>query len=340
MIHQDALLLAQDYGIHIMPGFQGYLDDQAKAKFAADAVPTSITVSNGGIPAFLANYVEPSVIEILVTPMKAAEIIGEAKKGDWTTLTAQFPIAERMGEVSAYGDYSNNGNSSANINWEPRQSFHFQTVTQWGERELEMAGLARIDYAARLNASSALALSKFLNKSYFYGVANLRCYGLLNDPSLITPISPLTVSGQTTWANKDGQAVYNDVAALYTQGVTQTKGLVNRESPMTLALSPEMEANFTKTNQYNVNVSDQLKKNFPNMVVKTAVEYATGSGQLMQLIFNNLEGQDAGYAAFTEKMRAHTVVPGLSSWQQKKSAGTWGTIITQPTAIAQMLGIG
>ncbi len=44
---------------------------------------------------------------------------------------------------------------------------------------------------------------------------------------------------------------------------------------MVLGMSPEMEVNLTKTNQYNVNVTDQLKKNFPNMRIETAVEYST-----------------------------------------------------------------
>ncbi|EOX7982176.1 DUF2184 domain-containing protein, partial [Escherichia coli] len=117
----------------------------------------------------------------------AAQILGETKKGDWTTLSAQFPIAESDGEVSSYGDYSNNGVVSANVNWVPRQSYHFQTFTVWGERELEMYGAARIGWAAELNVASALTLNKFQNKSYFYGIAGLTNYGLLNDPSLSAP---------------------------------------------------------------------------------------------------------------------------------------------------------
>ncbi|STD85207.1 Uncharacterised protein [Escherichia coli] len=63
--------------------------------------------------------------------------------------------------------------------WVPRQSYHFQTFTVWGERELEMYGAARIGWAAELNVASALTLNKFQNKSYFYGIAGLTNYGLL-----------------------------------------------------------------------------------------------------------------------------------------------------------------
>lgn len=308
---------------------------------AMDAQPTMVTATNSGIPAYFTNYVDPELIRVLVTPMKAAQIIGEVKKGDWTTLTAQFPIVEATGETSSYGDYNNNGMTSANVNWVPRQSYHYQTHTRWGERELDMYGAARIGYAAELNVASALTLNKFQNKSYFYGIAGLQNYGLLNDPSLPASITPnATGTGNALpWSTKDGQAVYDDIAKLYGQLVSQTKGLIERDAPMTLAMSPSAEVALTKTNMYNVNVSDQLKKNFPNLKIETAVEYTTTAGEMVQLIADRLGEQDSAYAAFTEKMRAHAVVVEESSWKQKKSGGTWGAIIRQPLAIATMVGV-
>lgn len=330
------------YGI-VLPGAKDYLKPEFAENFALamDAQPTMVTTGSSGVPAFFTNYVDPELIRVLVTPMKAAEIIGEVKKGDWTTLTAQFPIVESAGETSSYGDYNHNGMTAANVNWVPRQSYHYQTHTRWGERELEMYGAARIGYAAELNVASALVLNKFQNKSYFYGIAGLQNYGLLNDPSLPAPITPnATGTGSgVTWSTKDGQAVYDDIAKLYGQLVAQAKGLIERDSPMTLAMSPTAEVALTKTNMYNVNVSDLLKKNFPNLTIKTAVEYSTPAGEMVQLIADRLGEQDTAYAAFTEKMRAHAVVTEESSWKQKKSGGTWGAIIRQPLAIATMLGV-
>jgi hypothetical protein len=326
--------------------FRGYVEPQFAHDFqlAMDAQPSLVTTSNAGIPAFLANYLDPEVIRILVSPMKIAEIVGEAKKGDWTTLTAQFQVVESTGEVSSYGDYSNNGQSSANVNWVPRQSYHFQTVTRWGEREMEIAGEARVNFAQNLNIASTLTINKAANKIAAFGVAGLDNYGLLNDPSLpagITPLPTGTASG-TLWSTKDGAAVYGDIQALYTQLVSQLDGLLERDAKMTLALSPERETNLTKTNTYNVNVYDQLKKNFPNLRVISAVEYSgagTGSTELLQLIVDEIDGQKTAQVAFTEKMRAHPVFVDLSSFKQKKSAGSWGTVVFRPIAIANMYGI-
>ncbi|EBL1235557.1 DUF2184 domain-containing protein, partial [Salmonella enterica] len=261
---QHYATVSRDYGI-ILPGAQAYLPPEYAADYglAMDAQPALVTAANSGIPAYFTNYVEPELIRVLVTPMKASQILGETKKGDWTTLSAQFPIAESAGEVSSYGDYSNNGIVTSNVNWVPRQSYHFQTFTRWGERELDMYGAARIGWAAELNVASALTLNKFQNKSYFYGIAGLANYGLLNDPSLSAPITPDTVDGKLKWDDKDGQGVYDDVVKLFKQLVKQTNGHIERTDKMKLCMSPLAEVNLTKTNQYKVNVSDLLAKNFP-----------------------------------------------------------------------------
>lgn len=340
---QHMQIASRDYGL-ILPGAQDYLAPEYASDYnlAMDAQPTLITQSNSGVPAYLTNVVDPDLIRVVTTPMKAAGILGETKKGDWTTLTAQFPIVESAGRVSSYGDFNNNGNTSANVNWVPRQSYHYQTITKWGERELDMYGAARIGWAAQLNVASALTLNKFQNKSYFYGISGLQNYGLLNDPSLSTPVTPAATgtSGGVLWSTKDGQGVYNDIAeVLYPQLVAQTNGYIERDSRLKMCLSPVAETNLLKTNQYNVNVYALLKTNFPNLVIETAPEYATTAGQLVQLISEELDEQDTGYCSFTEKMRAHPVVTELSGFQQKKSGGTWGAIIRQPLAIAQMLGV-
>ncbi len=326
--------------------FRGYVDRNigSDINLAMDAQPTLVSVSNGGIPAYLANYLDPEFVRVLVTPMRIVEIIGEEKKGDWTTASAQFPVVESTGHVTSYGDFSNGGQASANYNWEPRQPYHFQTITQWGELEMEKAGEARINYAQDLNIASALVIQKAHNKIGFYGVSGLQNFGLLNDPALPAAIAPAatgTGSG-TTWSTKDGAAVFGDIQLLYTQAVSQAKGLVDRQSKMVLGLSPEMEANFTKTNTYNVNVSDQLKKNFPNLRVVSAVEYsAAGSGgtELMQLIIEEVEGTKTAFDAFTEKLRAHPVFVDMSSFRQKKSGGNYGSVIRRPILVASMAGM-
>lgn len=335
--------LAEQAGIHFT-GARGLQSPDAVRNFnmAMDAQPALITTPNAGIPSWLSTWIDPKSIDVLVTPMKAAEIAGEEiQKGDWTTDTAMFQVIESTGEVSSYGDHSNNGVAGVNVNFPQRQSYHYQVMTQWGERELAKAGLAKIDLANRINMASLLTLNKYQNKTYFFGVAGLENYGLLNDPLLIAPVAPTTETGDLiTWSQKDALGVLADIALLFTNLQIQADGLVELDTPMTLAMSPTSEAaGLTKTNNFNVNVADLIKKNYPNMKVKTAPEYGTSAGQLVQLIADEIEGQRTVSTAFTEKLRTHPMIIESSSFKQKKSQGTWGAIIYRPSFVTQMLGV-
>ncbi len=308
----------------------------ADGAYVCDAQPELVTVSNAGIPAWLTNYFDPRIIQILTSPMRATEIVGsEEKKGDWTTTYATFLSLELTGEVSSYGDFNTNGQANANINFPQRQSYLYQVFTNWGELQMARAGNARVDWANKVNEASVLVLNKYQNLTYFFGVSGLLNYGLLNDPALYPSIVATSAWNASATA---AEVVYEDIRRLYVQAQLQSNGVIDMDTPCTLAMSPVLSVALNKTNQYNVNVVDQLKKNFPNLTVKTAVEYSTSTGELVQLIFTNVQGQQTATTAFTEKMRAHAVVVGSSSWSQKKSQGTFGTIIYQPFAIASMIG--
>lgn len=302
-------------------------------KIAMDAQPELVTVSNAGIPAFLSNYLDPALIEVLVSPMRAAEIAGEMKKGDWVTTVTTFITVESDGQVSAYGDYSNAGNADFNSNFPQRQSFHYQVFTQWGEKELAYMGLAGIDAASRKNVASALVLNKFQNKSYFFGIAGLQNYGLLNDPGLLPSIVPTNA-----WATATAEQACNNIVDLYVQLVQQGNGLVDNSTRMTLAMSPTRQAALHRINSFGLTVLKMISETLPNLTIKVAPEYSTSSGELMQLIVDEMDGQETCTAAFTEKMRAHAVVIGSSNFSQKKSQGTWGTIVFRPFLISSSLG--
>lgn len=318
---------------------QGYAMDWT---MAMDAQPQLITVSNAGIPSYLANYLDPKVIEVLTTPNKAAEIMGEVKKGNWTTRTTTFSMVESAGEVSTYGDWNNNGTTSVNTQFPERQSYHYQTITQWGEKQLEEADLARIDYASRLNIASAINLDKFQNNSYFFGIGGLQNYGLLNDPSLSPALTPVVKAATGTgWALATANEIFTDIQSLYAQlANTQTNGLITRSDKFKLSLSPGSEVYLLNTNSFGISVEDLIKKAFPRLSVVSAPQYTSAAGlNTAQLICEEVDGQEVGYCAFTEKMRAHAIIRDLSAFKQKKSQGTWGAIIFLPLAVASMVGI-
>ena len=335
---------------------RAYLTDDARRDYhiAMDAQPGLNTDPNSAVPAMLTTLIDPEVYEILFSPNKGSVILGERRKGSWLDDTAMFPQVEQEGEVSSYGDFNNNGHAGANTNWPQRQSYLFQIIKEYGERELERAGLARINWVSEIDKSAATQLNKFSNTTYFFGVQGLQNYGLINDPNLPAPLTPgAKAIGGPAWytgtsITATANEIFNDIQATIISVITSNQGLVDRESKFVLALSPQSEAALTQTNSFNVNVSDLLKKNFPNMRVVSAVQYGVltasnpqgiAAGNLMQVIVENVEGQQTGYCAFNEKMRSFRIVPEMSSYKQKVLSGTFGAIVRYPVGFAQMLGI-
>ena len=321
--------------------------DSAGQLMAMDAAYPMVTTANSGIPAMLSTYIDPKLIEVLVAPMKAAEAAGgERKLGDWTLRTAMFPMVESTGEATSYGDYNNSGSAGVNVQFPQRQSYHYQTITQWGERELAEMGLAKVDLAAQKNIAAALTLNKYQNKTYLFGVSGLRNYGMLNDPALPADLTPTAkTAGGTAWIlpngtiNAKAPEVLADISKMFYTLQARNKGLIDRSSPMTLIMSPESEVALTITNEFNVNVADLLKKNYPSIKIVTVPEYATAGGQKVQLVVDSIEGQKTWEPAFTEKMRAHPIIVLESAFKQKKSAGTWGTVIYLPGFVQGMIGV-
>jgi len=336
---------------------QAYVPESWKhdLTLAMDAIPALVTDPNSAIPWFLTTLIDPKVFKVLFAPNRAAVIFGENRKGTWLDQTAMFPVVEHTGEVTSYGDFAETGHAGANTNWPQRQAYLFQTMKEYGEQELERAGLARINWVTELDQAAATVLNKFSNLTYFFGVSGLQNYGLLNDPNLTASLTPsLKAAGGTSWVTAGGvinataNEVYADIQAIYLKLVSQTAGLVEADSKLVLAMHPTSEVALTATNSFNVNVFDLLKKNFPNIRFETAVQYGVLSasnpqgvtgGNLVQMFAEDLEGQETGFCAFNEKMRAHAIIKQTSSYKQKVTAGTWGAIIRMPVSIASMLGV-
>ena len=340
------------------PGVQRYLTEGEKAddRIAMDASPGPLVLDpNAALPAILTTTIDPEIIRIIFSPLAFGEILSERQAGSWVDDTRLFPIVESTGEVSSYGDFNNNGRAGVNFNYPAFQSYLFQTIVKYGEREIDRVGLAKISLISELGLASALLLNTYQNLTYAFGVANLQNYGIINNPFLSAFLTPATkAAGGTAWFNGNtpnatANEVYNDVIALVNKLVAQSNGALDVKSKMTLAMSPQSEVAMTFTNSFGVSVADLMKKGYPNITVKTAPQYGTQSttnpqgystgGNVIQLIAEKIQGQTVAYAAYNEKLRAHKIVAGLSDWQQKQTSGTWGTILRSPVAVAGMIGV-
>ena len=344
-------------GIHF-PAVQRYLTDAEKRdnRIAMDALPGPLSTDpNSALPTILTTTIDPEIIRVIFSPLEFGEILGERQAGSWVEDTRLFPIVESTGQVSSYGDFNNNGRAGVNFNYPAFQSYLFQTIIKYGERETDRVGLAKINLISELGLSSAQLLNTYQNLTYAFGVQNLQNYGIINNPYLSAFLTPATkAAGGTAWFNGNtpnatANEVYNDIIALVNKLVAQTNGALNVKSKMTLAMSPQSEVAITFTNSFGTSVADLMKKGYPNITVKTAPQYGTQSttnpqgystaGNVLQLIADKVQGQTVAYAAYNEKLRAHKIVPGLSDWMQKQTSGTWGTILRSPIAVSGMIGV-
>lgn len=328
-------------GIVPRNGARGLLDTAARSEILAlDAAPAT-PVSNA-VPQWMLNYVDPKVIEVLLAPKTAEQIFRPVRKGDFQTKTATFQMVESAGFVDTYGDYSEGGMSDVNITFPTRQSYSFETMVRWGDMQILEWGEAKIDYYSRREIAAAHTLKEAHNRIWFYGVDGMDNRGILNDPDLPASISPAPdpdAANATQWEHKTSLGIFNDFLALFRRLSEQGMGSLTMNDKLVAVVSNNVSPHLLKTNQYNVNVGDTLKKAFPNLRVVVAPECATAAGETVMLAAETVEGNPTAELGYTELERSHGIVRLSSSYQEKKSGGNWGAVIYYPLAIATMVGV-
>ena len=331
----------KDYGF-VFPGYQAFLDKTNTNNMAMDAA--LLTPANAGIPYELTSIVDPTIIRILNAPTRSRRIASERKVGDWTTPYVRFTQVEQTGYVQPYDDYADNGKSDINPTFPTRENFLFETVVEYGDLETELSSKARLNLVAEKQQSAATTIDLAFNRFNFYGVEGLQNFGLLNDPNLPVALTPAQEGGVTEWADKTAVQIYNDILALVSDMAERSRGWIDENSKLKLVVSPAISPLLLKTTDLMANnVKSLLNQGLPNLEIIVAPEMSTPSGELVQLYADVVSVDGATNKVvdlvFSEKMRAGRVVPSLSHFKQKFTAGTYGAVIFQPFAVAQMLGI-
>ena len=316
----------------------GIVFDSAKNFIGAD--DAAITAPNIGVPTVLTTYVDPAIVRILTAPRNARKIFGERKKGDWTTSSAMFKAIEATGVTAPYADFSNAATSDINVVYPERDNYIYQTTIRYGEREMAMLGQAAIQLASEKQVSAAEILDIAANKYYLKGVAGKRIYGLLNDPNLPADISPTTVrSTVVAWADKTTVEIYDDIIKIFGKLADNSNGRISVDADLVLACPPAIMVLLGKTTEYGKSVLDMLKNYFTKIDFVTLPELKSGDTNSVLMCAREVDGSPVAELAFSEKMRAHQLIPELSSYKQKFSAGTYGAVVLKPFAIQIMSGV-
>ena len=336
---------ARDFMPHAVSNGQVQVDFKGAARgLAMDAAMT--TAVNAGVPAAISTYLDPRVVPVLFGKQGATQIFPEEKQGDWTNDYQNFPVEEITGSVSGYSDYGNAVSADVNYEYPVRALARFQTVIQYGDLESAKASSAKIALAARKQYAAAQVIARAENKFYFYGVADLQNYGLLNDPNLNPSISPISVDSKSTWADKQAansatfaNAAFNDVAKLFAELSAQNAGNIDQNTPMVLGISNKMAAYLVAPNSFGLTCQAMLKQNFPNLAIVQIPELSTTAGEELYLTVPELDGVPTATPAYADKYHLGRLVPEMSSFKQKAIGTSWGTVVRRPSLIARMVGI-
>lgn len=338
---QEQLDVMKQYGIIFDTGspIRGILANDSIDQLANDAA--MVTAANSGVPVEFTSYIDPMVIPILTATRGAREIFGEAKKGDWTTSYARFQTSEITGEVEAYTDYGQGGDSDVNPTFPVRTQYIYQTNIRYGDREVDVASRARLQLAADKQRAAATVIDIASNKFALYGVAGLEIYGLLNDPNLPADVSPLpNAYEKTLWAEKSTKEIYEDVLYLFGKMADRGAGHIDANTELVLATSPATQVQLGKATDFNISARQMLETYFPKIRFVALPELATATGGTsILLVAPTIEGLPTAQIGFSEKFRAMRLIPESSSFHQKFVGSSYGTIIYRPFAIGKMTGV-
>lgn len=262
----------------IFPGARMWATKENMARIAQDAA--LITTPNTTVPAEFLAYIDSMVIEIMTAPRRAREIFTEEKKGDWTTPYMKWRVDEIVGSTQPYSDYANGTTSGINSEWQTRQQYVFQTSITYGDLEVAMSSAAKVNLAAAKQRAAARVIDVDANKFYLRGVQGREIYGILNDPNLPASITAAATGtgGSTKWADKTTTQIYNDILALFAQLTEQSSGLIDKDTPLKLVLSPEMSVRLGAATDFNVSVLDMLNKYFTSLTIVTLPENPRHAG--------------------------------------------------------------
>lgn len=320
------------------------LTDVNPRQLAQDAAMS--TQPNIGAPAALYTYLDPRIIDILFAVTNASQFFAKSKIGDWVDDYANFPVEEVTGQVGPYSDFGNGAQVDVNYDYPVRQNFRYQATLKYGDLENEKMARAKVNLAARKQNAAAQIIARAENKFQLYGVEGMEIYGMLNDPNLPATIAPITVSSKSTWADKiaadpnnAATLVFNDVNKLWQELTTNNGGHLDVNAPIVLGISNKMIGYLTQPNQFGKTAKVMLEENYPNIQIVQLPELSTDAGEMLYMTVTDLYGDSTGNCAFSRAFELGRLIPMLSSFEQKATAGTWGCVIRHPSLVATMTGV-
>lgn len=314
------------------------------------AMDATFNDASNGVPQALLNVWTNKVVEQITQRFAFTEIATPFQQGDFATPSMTIPTVAMSGAVADYGDFSGQGQSNTNANWERRDVYQGQTWVEYGDLAVARWSGAKLDYISQIRRAGIHIINQTINQIGFFGknvgVANIQTYGLLTDPALNPVITAALNAAGTSrlWVNKTPVEITADILAMFNDIVAHASNNVwlTADMPMTLALRPQEQTYLASVNQFGLTGLEWVKKTFPRLKIVTAIQYQVGdglSGNKAQLILDEVNGQKVVQHGFSYQFQAHRLEAYSTYQRQKFSFGDAGAVIFLPLGISTIQSI-
>jgi hypothetical protein len=326
--------------------------EYAKAiSFGMDAIQQPITTPSNAVPLqFLQNFM-PGHVGIATAVRQADGILGLSTIGSWEDEQVIVRTIEIAGTTAPYSDTSNTPLTTWNPNFVQRTVTRFETGILVGR--LEEARVSRIQEnsaAIKRNAATLnLAIQRNLIAFYGYNSGNDKTYGMLNDPNLLSYnnayVDPVTSSA--LWSNKTFQGITQDLRLAVAGLMTQSQGIIDVSTPMTLVLPTSRVAYLAVTTDFGISVESWIKQTYPNMRIVSCPQFqlANGGANVFYLyadaVNDGLSTDDNRTWMQVVPARFQTigVQQMTKGYQEAYLMATAGAICKRPYAVYRVTGI-
>lgn len=310
-------------------------------------------IPSNGVPApFTTVFTTLTVKQVFqTTPFR--EFTQDFQQGAFGTTYIMIPTIQGQGVSQLYSDYAPTGQTTINVNWMEREVVYLERTITYGDRATAQMEMGKIDLVSQMREMNATLINLDWNNIGFSGYVGLRCFGLLNDPSL-NPLVPCPDSAanpsSSQWFYKTYLEIAADVRNLFGSIIALAGGQVDFNAKCKLGVPPAVYTFLLNQNALgDQTVMMYLKGVFPNMDIVQVQNYQgtalsdepIGSDvpNTIQLILSSFAGQQVALNAFTTPYNSHGVQRLISSFTEKVSFGLAGAFVTQAQGIATMQGV-
>lgn len=313
------------------------------------------SITSQGVPTFLTTIWTNKFFTAITRKTVFNEVSHPFQQGAWGILSnIKVPTLSHAGNYALYSDFGMQGNSSINLNYVDRQVVSFERSIIYGDMAIARMSVAKIDYMAKLREGVATQIKLHADAIGFFGYsANMKIYGLLNDPSLNQSINASAKAGagsnipNTLWQYATYFEIIADIISLRQEITSRAGGQDDDDALCYLLLPPSVWQYLNTPNPLGTNtVRKWINNEYPNMkIIKAPLLQGTGTPigsttpNLGVLIFDKLAGQECLQEAYVTLYQSHGVKRENSSYSEKISYTLGGAIITNAIGIQIMQGI-